>query len=123
MLTFTQAATIVHLGLFREKTTLQPIEYYSRLPKDNSFDLCYILDPIIATGGTTAAAIDMIKDWGVNNIRIICVNASKSGVEFIHEAHPDVKIYVGALDEELSEEGEIIPGVGDAGDRLYNSVI
>lgn len=127
MLTFTPTATIVHLGLFREKTTLQPIEYYSRLPSDNSFDICYILDPVIATGGTTAAAIDMIKDWGVNNIRIICVNASKSGLEYIHKIHPDVKIYVGLVDqiEKLGENEEIfiVPAVGDAGDRLFNSVI
>lgn len=127
MLTFTPTATIVHLGLFREKTTLQPIEYYSRLPSDNSFDICYILDPVIATGGTTAAAIDMIKDWGVNNIRIICVNASKSGLEYIQKIHPDVKIYVGLVDqiEKLGENDEIsiVPAVGDAGDRLFNSVI
>ena len=127
MLTFTPTATIVHLGLFREKTTLQPIEYYSRLPSDNSFDICYILDPVIATGGTTAAAIDMIKDWGVNNIRIICVNASKSGLEYILKIHPDVKIYVGLVDqiEKLGENDEIliVPAVGDAGDRLFNSVI
>lgn len=122
MLTFTPTATIVHLGLFREKTTLQPIEYYSRLPSDNSFDICYILDPVIATGGTTAAAIDMIKDWGVKNVRIICVNASKSGLQYIHQIHPDVKIYVGFVDEVVGEQGEIIPAVGDAGDRLFNSV-
>lgn len=123
MLTSTPTATIVHLGLFREKTTLQPVEYYSRLPTDNKFDVCYILDPVIATGGTTAAAIDMIKDWGVSNIRIIAVNASHDGLEFIHRAHPNVRIYVGAVDAELSEQGEIVPGVGDAGDRLFNSVI
>jgi uracil phosphoribosyltransferase len=123
MLTFTPTATIVHLGLFREKVTLQPVEYYSRLPSDNRFDLCYILDPLIATGGTTAAAVDMIKDWGVQNIRIIAVNASRAGLQFVHRAHPNVKIFVGAVDGELSEAGEIIPGVGDAGDRLFNSVI
>ncbi len=123
MLTFTPTATIVHLGLFREKTTLQPVEYYSRLPSDNKFDICYILDPIIATGGTTAAAIDMIKDWGVSNIRIVAVNASRSGLQYIQSIHPEVQIYVGAVDESLSERGEIVPGVGDAGDRLFNSVI
>lgn len=123
MLTFTPTATIVHLGLFREKVTLQPVEYYSRLPSDNKFDICYILDPLIATGGTTAAAIDMIKDWGVDNVRIIAINASRSGLEFILRTHPNVNIYVGAIDEELSDRGEILPGVGDAGDRLFNSVI
>lgn len=122
MLTSTPTATIVHLGLFKEKTTLQPIEYYSRLPKDNAFDICYILDPVIATGGTTAAAIDMIKDWGVKNIRIVCVNASKSGLKYIHQIHPDVKIYCGLIDEVIGAHGEIIPAVGDAGDRLFNSV-
>ena len=123
MLTFTPTATTVHLGLFREKTTLQPIEYYSRLPSDNSFDICYILDPVIATGGTTAAAIDMIKDWGVKNIRIICVNASKSGLQYICQIHPDVKIFVGLVEENFGPKGELIPAVGDAGDRLFNSVI
>ena len=123
MLTFTPTATTVHLGLFREKTTLQPVEYYSRLPSDNQFDICYILDPIIATGGTTAAAIDMIKDWGVDNIRIITVNASKAGLAYINQVHPEVKIYVGAIGDQLNEKGEIVHGVGDAGDRLFNSVI
>lgn len=121
MLELIPTAPVLHIGIFREKTTLQPIEYYNKLPQTNSFDLCYILDPMIATGGSATAAIDMLKEFGVPKISLITVCASEAGVKAIIERHPDVEIYTAALDKELNSQGYILPGLGDAGDRLYNT--
>lgn len=121
MLELIPTAPVLHLGIFRDKITLQPVEYYNKLPQSNSFDVCYIIDPMIATGGTVIAAIDMLKDLGVPKIHIITVCASEVGTKNILERHPHVEIHAAALDPELNSHGYIIPGLGDAGDRLYNT--
>jgi uracil phosphoribosyltransferase len=122
MLELIPTAPVLHIGIFREKTSLQPVEYYNKLPQTNTFDICYILDPMIATGGTALAAIDMLKDFGVPKIRVLTVCASKPGVRAILERHGDVEIYAAVLDSELTPDGLITPGLGDAGDRFFNTV-
>lgn len=116
-------ATVLHLGLFRDKTTLQAIEYYSKLPTEVTADVVYLLDPLIATGGTAIAAIGMLTDWGLKQeqIKIVSVLGSKQGVEHVAEEYPEVEIFIGAVDEELTVKGYISPGLGDAGDRLFNT--
>ncbi|PJF18242.1 Uracil phosphoribosyltransferase [Paramicrosporidium saccamoebae] len=122
MLELIPTAPVLHIGIFREKTTLQPVEYYNKLPQSNSFDICYVLDPMIATGGTALATIEMLKDFGVPKIILLTICASEPGSKMILERHPDVEIYTAALDPELNAEGYIVPGLGDAGDRLYNTI-
>lgn len=123
MLELLPSAPVLHIGIFREKTTFQPVEYYSKLPSNRTFDVCYILDPSVATGGTISAAVDMLKEAGVKKIVVITICASKVGVKFVAEKHPDVHFFGAALDESLSPHGFIVPGFGDAGDRLFNSNI
>lgn len=121
MLELIPTAPVLHLGIFRDKITLQPVEYYNKLPQSNAFDICYILDPMIATGGTAIAAIDMLKDLGVPSIHLLTICASEGGVKSILQRHPEVEIHVAALDPDLNEQGYIMPGLGDAGDRLYHT--
>jgi len=110
-----------HVGLYRDPETLQPVEYYCKLPYDASERDIFVLDPMLATGGSAVAAIQYIKDRGVQRIRFLCLIAAPEGVKKLQEAHPDVEIYVAALDERLNEHGYIVPGLGDAGDRLYGT--
>ncbi|EJT98497.1 UDP-N-acetylglucosamine 1-carboxyvinyltransferase [Dacryopinax primogenitus] len=119
-----QDANVFHIGLFRERETLQPVEYYSKLPENVEVDLVYIVDPLIATGGTACAAITMIAEWGVliENIRYLAVLASAPGLERIHSEFPDLHIWVAAVDPGLTEEGLITPGLGDTGDRMFNTM-
>jgi len=123
-LTLFPDAPVYHLGIFREKVTLQPVEYYSKLPPNPPVDQVFLLDPLIATGGTAAAALTMITDWGIplKNIKLIAILASKQGLAQIHKDHPDLEIWVSAIDEELTQQGIIQPGLGDTGDRLFNTV-
>ncbi len=121
MLELIPTAPVLHLGIFRDKITLQPVEYYNKLPQSNAFDICYILDPMIATGGTAIAAIDMLKDLGVPSIHLLTICASEGGVKSILQRHPEVEIHAAALDPDLNEQGYIMPGLGDAGDRLYHT--
>lgn len=116
-------ATVLHLGLFRDKVTLQAIEYYSKLPTEITADLVFILDPMIATGGTAVAAIGMLTDWGLqqSQIKLVSVLGSRIGVQHVAEEYPDVEIWIGAIDEELTDKGYISPGLGDAGDRLFST--
>ncbi|KAJ3261478.1 hypothetical protein HK104_006813 [Borealophlyctis nickersoniae] len=114
-------STTHHLGLYREKSTLLPVEYFNKLPAQCSLTLGYILDPMIATAGTAIAAVNMLKDWGLKRIKFVAVVASREGLERLVEAHPDVDVYVARVDEELSEGGYIVPGLGDAGDRIYKT--
>ncbi|KAK7049663.1 hypothetical protein VNI00_005694 [Paramarasmius palmivorus] len=124
LLTLLPEAPVYHLGLFREKVSLQPVEYYSKLPATPPVEMVYILDPLIATGGTARAALQMILDWGIpaDKIKLLCVLASKQGVQAIHEEFPSVEIWVAAIDDELTSQGIINPGLGDAGDRLFNTI-
>ncbi|WVQ96120.1 uracil phosphoribosyltransferase [Kwoniella sp. CBS 9459] len=116
-------ATVLHLGLFRDKVSLQAIEYYSKLPSQVTADVVFLLDPLIATGGTALAALHMLTEWGLqpSQIKIISVLGSKQGVEHVAEEFPDVEIYIGAVDDTLTEKGYISPGLGDAGDRLFST--
>ena len=110
-----------HLGLFRDERTLRPVEYYNRLPDHSSVDLCLILDPMLATGGSATAAIEVLKDWGAERIKLVNLIAAPEGVRAVHEAHPDVHVYCAALDRQLDERGYILPGLGDAGDRQFGT--
>ena len=121
MLTMIPAAKVGHIGLYRNEETLEPVEYYSKLPKDCSEREIFVVDPMLATGGSSVAAIQMLKERGCKNIKFMCIIAAPEGVERMQKEHPDVDIYVGALDEKLNENGYIIPGLGDAGDRIFGT--
>lgn len=114
-------AKVGHIGLYRDPETLQPVEYYCKLPVDAEERDMVVLDPMLATGGSASAAIQFIKDRGVTNIKLMCLIASKAGIERINRDHPDVGIYCAAVDEELNDHGYIVPGLGDAGDRLFGT--
>ena len=124
MLELMPTAQVWHLGLFRDERTLRPVEYYNKLPTSASVDLCLILDPMLATGGSATAAIEVLKRWGaVHPVRIKLVNliAAPEGVRAVAAAHPDVEIYTAALDRQLNDKGYIMPGLGDAGDRQFGT--
>ena len=124
MLELMPTAQVWHLGLFRDERTLRPVEYYNKLPDSASVDLCLILDPMLATGGSATAAIEVLKRWGaVHPVRIKLVNliAAPEGVEAVTKAHPDVEIHCAALDRQLNDKGYIMPGLGDAGDRQFGT--
>lgn len=114
-------ARVGHIGLYRDHETLAPVEYYFKIPDDASNRLVILLDPMLATGGSSVAAISCLKQRGINNIKMINLIAAPEGVERVRTAHPDVDIYIAQLDEKLTENGYIIPGLGDAGDRLYGT--
>jgi uracil phosphoribosyltransferase len=114
-------AEVWHIGLRRDEQTLEPIEYYARLPVSPTVDLSLILDPMLATGGSAAAAVDILKEWGAKRIKFLGVIASAQGVRNLSDAHPDVPLYLAAVDERLNEAGYIVPGLGDAGDRLFGT--
>jgi uracil phosphoribosyltransferase len=124
MLELMPTAQVWHLGLFRDERTLRPVEYYNRLPDSATVDLCLILDPMLATGGSATAAIEVLKRWGaVTPVRIKLVNliAAPEGVRAVTSAHPDVEIHCAALDRQLNDRGYILPGLGDAGDRQFGT--
>jgi len=124
MLELMPTAEVWHLGLFRDERTLRPVEYYNKLPDSANVDLCLILDPMLATGGSATAAIEVLKRWGaVTPVRIKLINliAAPEGVEAVSQAHPDVEIHCAALDRELNDKGYIMPGLGDAGDRQFGT--
>jgi uracil phosphoribosyltransferase len=120
-LTLLPTAHVYHLGMYREKLTLQPVEYYNKLSEEHRVDVCFVLDPLIATGGTSLATVSALKDWGAKEIKFVCICASKPGLEQLLEAHPDVHVYTAVIDEFVDERGYVIPGIGDAGDRLYKT--
>lgn len=121
MLNMIPAAKVGHIGLYRDPETLKPVEYYCKLPEDCGEREVFVVDPMLATGGSSVAAIQMLKDKGVKNIRFMCIIAAPEGVKAMQEAHPDVDIYIGALDDHLNEHGYIVPGLGDAGDRIFGT--
>lgn len=121
MLTMIPAAKVGHIGLYRNEKTLEPVEYYCKLPRDCAERAVFVVDPMLATGGSASAAITMLKQKGVKNIRFMCIIAAPEGVERMQKDHPDVDIYIGALDERLNEIGYIVPGLGDAGDRIFGT--
>jgi uracil phosphoribosyltransferase len=121
MLELMPTAEVWHLGLFRDERTLQPVEYYNKLPDSATVDLCLILDPMLATGGSATAAIDVLKRWGATRIKLVNLIAAPEGVAAVAAAHPDVEIHCAALDRQLNEKGYIMPGLGDAGDRQFGT--
>ena len=121
MLSMIPAAKIGPIGLYRDPETLEPVEYYCKLPADCQEREVFVVDPMLATGGSSVAAIQMLKDKGVRNIHFMCIIAAPEGVKKMQECHPDVDIYIGALDEKLNDHGYIVPGLGDAGDRIFGT--
>ena len=121
MLTMIPAAKVGHIGLYRDPDTLEPVEYYCKLPADCDEREVFVVDPMLATGGSSVEAIRMLKDKGVKNIHFMCIIAAPEGVERMKKEHPDVDIYIGALDEHLNSHGYIVPGLGDAGDRIFGT--
>lgn len=121
MLNLIPAAKVGHIGLYRDPETKEPVEYYCKLPEDCSEREVFVVDPMLATGGSSAAAIQMLKDKGVKNIRLMCIIAAPEGVKRMQTEHPDVDIYIGALDDHLNENCYIVPGLGDAGDRIFGT--
>ena len=121
MLKLIPAAKVGHIGLYRDEETLQPVEYFCKLPQDIAERDIIVVDPMLATGGSAADAITMLKKRGAKNLRLACLISSPEGIKAVQEAHPDVDIYVASIDEKLNEKGYIVPGLGDAGDRLFGT--
>jgi len=121
MLSLLPMAKVGHIGLYRDPETLEPVEYYCKLPVDANEREIVVLDPMLATGGSASAAIKFIKEKGVTNIKLMCLIAARTGIERINRDHPDVEIYCAAVDEKLNDHGYIVPGLGDAGDRLFGT--
>jgi uracil phosphoribosyltransferase len=114
-------ARVGHLGLYRDKTTLKPVEYYAKLPSDIAESEVIVVDPMLATGGSAVAAIDYLKERGVSGMKFVCLVAAPEGVMEMQKYHPDVQIFTAALDRQLNNKGYILPGLGDAGDRIYGT--
>ena len=121
MLNLIPAARVGHIGLYRDPETLKPVEYYCKLPADCAEREVFVVDPMLATGGSSVAAIRMLKEKGCRNIHFLCIIAAPEGIEAMKQEHPDVDVYVGALDERLNDHGYIVPGLGDAGDRIFGT--
>lgn len=121
MLELIPAAKVGHVGLYRDEETLEPVEYFVKLPADIAERQLFVVDPMLATGGSAIMAIDLLKKRGATNIKFVCLVAAPEGVKALQEAHPEVDIYTAGLDEKLNEDGYIFPGLGDAGDRLFGT--
>jgi uracil phosphoribosyltransferase len=115
------SAEVWHIGLYRDEKTLKPVEYYNKLPIDPRVAVCLILDPMLATGGSATATADILKKWGVKKIKYVGLIAAPEGIKAMQTAHPDIDIYVAAIDSHLNEKGYIVPGLGDAGDRQFGT--
>jgi uracil phosphoribosyltransferase len=115
------SAEVWHIGLYRDEHTLQPVEYYNKLPIDPRVSVCLILDPMLATGGSATATADILKRWGVKKIKFVGLIASPAGIKVMQEAHPDIDIFIAAIDDHLNERAYIVPGLGDAGDRQFGT--
>ena len=121
MLELMPSAEVWHIGLYRDERTLKPVEYYNKLPDAATVQVCLILDPMLATGGSSAATVDILKAWGAARIKQVSLIAAPEGVATLSSAHPDVDIHVAAVDSHLNERGYIVPGLGDAGDRQFGT--
>ncbi|MBI5962899.1 MAG: uracil phosphoribosyltransferase [Chloroflexi bacterium] len=115
------SAEVWHIGLYRDEHTLQPVEYYNKLPVDPRVSVCLILDPMLATGGSATATADILKRWGVKKIKFVGLIGAPEGIKAMQDAHPDIDIYLAAIDEHLNERAYIVPGLGDAGDRQFGT--
>ena len=114
-------AQVWHIGLYRDEKTLQPVQYYNKLPTLPTVGICLVLDPMLATGGSATATVSLLKNWGVQRIKYIGIIGAPEGIELLSKTHPDVPIYLGAVDNHLNEIGYIVPGLGDAGDRQFGT--
>lgn len=121
MLTMIPAAKVGHIGLYRDPETLEPVEYYCKLPADSDEREIFVVDPMLATGGSALAAVELLKKHGCKKLHFLCIIAAPEGVKAFTEAHPDVDLYIGALDDHLNDHGYIVPGLGDAGDRIFGT--
>lgn len=121
MLELIPAAKVGHIGLYRDHDTLEPVEYFVKLPQDIEERQLFVVDPMLATGGSAIMAIDALKERGGNNIKFVCLVAAPEGVKALQEAHPDIDIFCAGLDDHLNDQGYIVPGLGDAGDRLFGT--
>jgi len=121
MLELMPMAEVWHIGLYRDERTLKPVEYYNKLPDAATVQVCLILDPMLATGGSSAATVDILKAWGAIRIKQVSLIAAPEGIATLNAAHPDVEIHVGAVDRQLNQRGYIMPGLGDAGDRQFGT--
>lgn len=121
ILSLIPAAKVGHIGLFRDETTHEPVQYFCKLPRDISEREVFVVDPMLATGGSASAAIDMLKKRGAKKIKFLCIIAAPEGLERLRKDHPDIDIYIGNLDEKLNDDKYIVPGLGDAGDRIFGT--
>ena len=121
VLSLVPSARVGFVGLYRDEETKEPVTYYQRLPRETAKGLCVIIDPMLATGGSTVAAIDILKEAGASQIVVVCIVTCPEGLETVESAHPDVKIYAACVDNSLNEKKYIVPGLGDAGDRLFGT--
>ena len=115
------SAEVWHIGLYRDESTLQPVQYYNKLPLEPTVSVCLVLDPMLATGGSAVATVDILKEWGVTKIKFVGIIAAPEGVETLQTAHPDVPIHLAVIDKNLNDDGYIMPGLGDAGDRQFGT--
>jgi len=115
------SAEVWHIGLYRDEKTLKPVEYYNKLPIEPRVSVCLILDPMLATGGSASATIDVLKRWGVKRIKFVGIIGAPEGIQLVHDNHPDVPIFLAEVDRQLNEHGYILPGLGDAGDRQFGT--
>lgn len=115
------SAEVWHIGLYRDERTLKPVEYYNKLPIEPTVSVCLILDPMLATGGSATATVEILKRWGVKRIKFVGLIAAPEGIKRLHSSHPDVPIHIAAVDDHLNEHGYIVPGLGDAGDRQFGT--
>ncbi len=115
------SSEVWHIGLFRDERTLKPVQYYNKLPIAPTVQVCLVLDPMLATGGSAIATIDILKEWGASRIKYLGIIAAPEGIKALNEAHPDVPIYMAAVDDHLNETAYIVPGLGDAGDRQFGT--
>ncbi|MCH7588736.1 MAG: uracil phosphoribosyltransferase [Chloroflexi bacterium] len=115
------SAKVWHIGLYRDESTLKPVQYYSKLPIQPTVTICFILDPMLATGGSAVATVDLLKQWGVNKIKYVGIIGAPEGIALMQEKHPDVPIHLGVIDDHLNDVGFIVPGLGDAGDRQFGT--
>jgi len=122
VLTVLPGAEVWHLGFYRDESTLEPVEYYQKLPPRDAVDVALVVDPMLATGGSAVAALNTVKKWGVGRIKLLAAIAAPEGIQRLTQAAPNVQIYVCAVDEKLNEHGYIVPGLGDAGDRVFNAL-
>lgn len=118
---FVPSAQVWHIGLYRDEHTLKPVQYYNKLPTEPTVSLCLILDPMLATGGSATATIDVLKKWGVTNIKFVGLIGAPEGIELVHKNHPEVPIHLACVDDHLNDIGYIVPGLGDAGDRQFGT--